>query len=284
MTDSDHVPLARSSASALHSILETLVSTEAPNMAVAWSRVLNEEFGSFEFCRKHGEVVRLWNDTLDEISALAPERAKSRFQSHTVFWWSAVINPKNQWEGNLQPSQLIAQTELDHLASVGDLVSAQIQGNTRAPTAGDLAELREQCEEWLALLQDTEEIGNDSFRQTLLAQVQHLIWLIDNVDQFGVSRVVENSDTLTGTLLRTVGTPQARVKNSEQFWNRIRKLIVVVGMIAGIIHDSQTILEAAEHSMPVIEKVVHKITDARPTQNDRTFPNELTRDGGNDIE
>lgn len=284
MTDSDDVPLSRSAASALYSILETLTNTGAANMAQAWSHVLNAEFGSYEFACRHGEVTRLWSDALDEIESLPSESARRRLLKYAISWWLAIINPKNPWESNLRPPQIIDQANLDHLANAGELVSARLQGGTLAPAFADIAGLRAQCEEWLTLLDDTEEIGNESFRHALQSQMRHLIWLIDNVSQFGVSRVVENGDQLTGLLLRTSGTPEARVKNSKQFTSRIMKFIAAVAIVAAVVRDSQTIIKAAEHSAPAIERVVHKITDARPGHNDHIFPDELKHDGANGIE
>jgi hypothetical protein len=258
--------VSRSSADALYQLLDELRNTNAATLADAWSKILGASLGSFEFAQRHGEVVRLWNDIVIHIGALARESTRNRMLTYATAWWQALIMPDAQWRGgNYVSASVINPSDLDHLASLSDLISAQLHGTAADPASSDLASLRAQCDEWMLLLAGSDEITDEIFRNTLRTQVGHLLWLIDNANRFGVSRVVEHGDQLTGTLLRTAATPDAKtkVKNLESFKGRIMKLVLALTLIAGTVRSSETVIGAAEHSVPVIEKVVHEITDGR---------------------
>jgi hypothetical protein len=263
---SDPDSFSRSSADALYQLLGELRNAGTANLADAWSTVLEAGFGSFEFAQRHGEVVRLWNDIVIHIGALSRESTRNRMLSYAPAWWHALIMPNTQWQaGNTTPANVIRSSDLDHLASLSDLISAQLGGTAANPALSDLATLRAQCDEWMLLLADSDEITDETFRNTLRTQVGHLLWLIDNANRFGVSRVVEHGDQLTGTLIRTAGAPDAKskVKNLESFKGRIKKLVIALALIAGTVRNSDTIIGAVEHSVPAIERVVHEITDGR---------------------
>ena len=257
---------SRSSAYALYQILDELRNAGTASLTDAWSKVLEASFGSLEFAQRHGEVVRLWNDIVVNIGALAGERTRKRMLSYAATGWHALIMPNTQWQsGNSAPANVISSSDLDHLASLSDLTLAQLGGTAADPAGSDLATLREQCDEWMLLLADSDEITDESFRNTLRAQISHLLWLINNANRFGVSRVVEHGDQLTGTLIRTAYAPdvKSKVKDPERFKGRIKKLVIAVALIAGIIRNSETVIGAVDHSVPAMERVVHEITDGR---------------------
>lgn len=252
----------QSSAYALHDVLYALKNSDVPTLAQAWSKVLDAQWNSFEFAQRYGEVVCLWSDTLNQISALAPERTRKRMLTYVYAWWSALIMPDAAWQNNtVNPRDAISQSDLDQLANMVDLISAQLKGTAVAPVGGDLAALRSQCEEWMSLLGDTEEITDESFRRTLQAQVGHLLWLVDNAQLFGTSRVIQHGDQLTGALIRASHMSEGRIRNPEKFKRQIIALVAALALVAGMVRDSGTVIGAAEHSVPAIEKVIQEITD-----------------------
>lgn len=111
---------------------------------------------------------------------------------------------------------------------------------------------------------NSDEISDEPFRRTLLSQVNHLVWLIDNAHLFGVSHVVQHGDQLTGTLIRASYLPQDRIKEPGNFRQRIVALVAALGVIAGVATNVQTVIGAGQQSVQAIERVVHEITTNHP--------------------
>jgi hypothetical protein len=254
---------SQSSANALHDVLYDVMHARVQTLAQAWSKILDAQWGSFEFAQRHGEVVCLWSDTVSQINALEYERTRKRMLVYANSWWSALITPSMQWDSVSDVARIISQSDLDQLANLSDLISAQLGGSATAPAGKDLAALRAECEEWMSLLGDSEEITDESFRRTLQAQVSHLLWLIDNANLFGVSRVVQHGDQLTGALIRSSRAQEGKIRNPEKFKRQIIKLVAALALVAGVVRNSDTLTGAAEHSVPAIEKVIHEITSGR---------------------
>ena len=252
----------RSSARALYGMLYDLTHSDVPTLGQAWTGMLGAEWNTLEFAQRHAEVVNLWLDTLNEMEALTPARTRQRLFSYAFSWWSALIMTEAQWQNNVvNPRAAVDQPSLDQLESACDLISAQLSGTAMAPATADLANLRAECEEWMSLLADAEEITDDSFRRTLQAQIGHLIWLIDNADAFGLSRVIQQGDQLTGALIRASHMPEGKIRSPERFKQRIIALVAVLAVVAGAVRDSGTVIGAAERSAPAIERVIHEITN-----------------------
>jgi hypothetical protein len=247
---------AWTSASALHEILRSLVSQEVSGLAAAWSNVLGVQFGELDFALRHGEVINLWKATMVEIDSLRSERSRDRALGYANSWWTAAISPSVNWETNTRPLDALSLASLDQLEATAEIISSQTHGAASIILRPNLAEIVTQCTEWLELLEGTEEIDNEEIRRTLQSQLRHLVWLIENVDKFGVSRIVETGDQVTGALARTATLSKGNVKDPERFTARLKKLIVAVAMVAELIQGTTTIIDAARDSMPAIERVI----------------------------
>jgi hypothetical protein len=154
---------------------------------------------------------------------------------------------------------VISPTDLDMLATAADLIAAQLGGSPYVETDTDLELLHKECEGWASLIAVSDEIADDNFRQVLLAQLNHLIWLIDNAINFGLPRVVQRGDQVAGSLVRAVAY-QRVIKNTSETRNRIIKFIATLTTIASLIHSSQTIFDAADHALPGAEKIINELT------------------------
>jgi hypothetical protein len=177
-------------------------------------------------------------------------------------WWKAIVLPPEDWD-NAPPDRVISQSDLDMLANVGDLVESQL-GNPRSSSAGsDLDRLRQECEVWLSIVANSDAVADEAFRQTLLAQINHLIWLIDNASLFGIPRIVHSGDEITGTLIRATAG-QAKIKNTSVIRGRINSFVTALTLVANLIHSSQVVFDAADHALPAAEKIIREITDGSP--------------------
>jgi hypothetical protein len=253
--------LCQTSAHALHNILHAIKNTPGDTLQSAWSTVLSVEWRSPEFARRHSEVVRLWNATVTQIEALPQDRTKSRMRGYTSTWWSAVIMPEAHWNNTtMHPSKIISDSDLDHLESAADLILTQLGGAASAPAGTDLQTLRVQCEEWLTLLENRVEITDDRLRLELREQIRHLIWLIDNAIMFGVSRIVEHGDQVTGALIRTVYSGTDTVRNPKEFVKRIAGFVAALAMITTFLGAVNPAIKAADRDVQAIEQFVHDIT------------------------
>ncbi len=214
-------------ASTLHDLLERVAGYGPDTLRTAWSEVLDSEFESADFARRHCEVVMLLRDTLRVLTVL-PEASQKRYGRYTNAWWLAVIAPTMFWQtAGHRADVIIDQSNLDQLAALGELIGARFASTALSPAAtGDVPGLRAACVDWLAYLNEVTSLRAES-RAVLRAQVEHLIWLIDNISMFGPSRVVEDAQAV----VTSVATTMAEVKDQEQrsgWQQKTRKLLVTV--------------------------------------------------------
>jgi hypothetical protein len=259
------------SAHALHSVLQAVKEANTSTLAQAWSKVLDAELRSLKFAERHGEVVGLWCETLSQIGSLPSERTRARLRSYAVSWWSALIVPDSSWSNtNTSPANVITDSDLDHLANTGDIISSQLTGTAIAPDTADLAALRSQCEEWVSILADRTEIAEDPIRLTLLGQMNHLLWLIDNVGLFGVSRVVERGDQAAGALARTALSKPNVVSKLNDFKRRSGRLVMALAILTGLLTGVGATIEAANtdllYAQQLEQDVARSVTMARPSE------------------
>src|SRR5215831_19061917 len=251
------MPSGPTSAHALHDVLKAVREARAKTLAAAWSKVLHAEWKSLEFAKRHGEVVRLWCETVGQIDSLPPGQTQSRLRSYATSWWLALVVPDSPWGNNTSPAVVISEADLDHLTNTGDLIRGEFAGTAIAPTGTDLDALRVQCQEWISVLSDQTEITEEQLRLTLLGQMRHLLWLIDNARTFGVSRVVEHGDQVTGTLARTAYTRPSAIRKLDDFKRRIGQLAVALAAMTGLVAGAGTFAEVADHGLLSIEQLAH---------------------------
>jgi len=257
------------SAHALHSVLQAVKEAGTSSLAQAWSKVLNAELRSLKFAERHGEIVGLWCETLNQIDSLPSERTRARLRSYAVSWWSALIVPDSSWSST-SSANVITDSDLDHLVNTGDIISSQLTGTAIAPDNADLTTLRAQCEEWVSILADRTEIADEPIRLALLGQMRHLLWLIDNVGTFGVSRVVERGDQVAGALARTTLSRPSVVSRLNEFKRRTGSLVVALAVVTGLLTGVGATIEAANADLLYVQQFEHdvarSVTMARPSE------------------
>lgn len=185
----------------LYEILSRVWGSGAPNFRDGWVAVLEAEWGSDEFARRHAEVAALLSDTIQQIHAL-PEAQRTRYSRYFPQWWTAVVQPDLGWSDNGRPARvLVAQETLDHLASAADLLETAMRGTSAAPAGTNVQELAESCRSWLEILAETPDSELASAVKTeIVAQITHLLWLIEHAELFGVARVSRETNAVVGSL------------------------------------------------------------------------------------
>ena len=257
MADKQEKIHVKTSAIALYDILTTVRNSSAKNLMEAWESCLKAPVKSEDFTKRHAEVVILLLDLQNEVACLESERLRKRLEKYSSSWWTAIVQPLRNWE-QTPASELIPGGDLDMLGAACDLVGSQIGDPESLTAISDLAHLRAECDAWLTFVSDNDEIADDSFRQALLTQINHLIWLIDNADTFGIARIIQQGDQITGALVRT--GRQKTVRYTSRFRDRISSFVAALTLVASLIHSSQVVFDAADHTLPDAEKIIKEIT------------------------
>lgn len=256
---------------------ETAPSRKLESVNAAWKQILSAEPGTVEFAHRHGEVMALWANAIDEIAYIKPERLAERLKKNSLSWWTIIVLPNHDWGSRLGGIDIQPEI-IDFLATADDLLTEQFDGSPLVSAATDLEALREECQEWVSLLSDSDEITDESLRRVLQGQIEHLIWLIDNVGSFGLPRVVQQGDQVTGTLVRAGNQPEG-VKKSQIVRQRIFKFIAALTLVANLVHSPQVIVDSAEHAITGAEKIVKELTDGHPG---KEMPKDTSSPGEND--
>ncbi|GAA3952739.1 hypothetical protein GCM10023085_39050 [Actinomadura viridis] len=170
-------------------------------MQKAWINVLQAQWGSNEFSRRYSEVASLLTDTIEQLYAL-PERSCERSLRYAFSWWQALIQPKANWSAsNHPPSSIIDDAALDHLEAAADIIAGSLSATSAAPAGENLEGLATQCKFWIRLIEEIDDVElSGSIKSELVAQLRHVLWLIENVDLFGGARVARETNRAMGSI------------------------------------------------------------------------------------
>ncbi|MEU7725196.1 hypothetical protein AB0B78_08100 [Streptomyces sp. NPDC040724] len=211
---------SNTSAHHLHQILQLVHSQPPVHASVIWQSVLGSDRGTAGFARKHAELVALLADTINDIQAL-PSQQRDRVMRYVPGWWNALVLPEHNWNADSSSSHVINQQSLDMLAATADLIAGNYSGTAAAPSGNNLDELRNQCEEWLILLRETPGSAvSENLTEALIAQVSHVIWLIENADMFGGARVASEANSIVGGLAQAGLTIPSNQPEQQGRWQK----------------------------------------------------------------
>ncbi|MFJ8711733.1 hypothetical protein ACIRD9_00735 [Streptomyces violaceus] len=239
------VSIENTAAHHLHTLLTSVRNSEESSLTDAWCKVLDAEWGTLEFAKRHSEVVTLLQMTIRQLNSL-PERSRLRCERYVTAWWTLVMQPILNWSDTTRsPHILFDEDKLDHLESTADLISGNLVGTDAAPHGSNFEEIVEQCHEWIELLTS---IGDDELngplRDELISQIRHLIWLIENAALFGGARVAEEASTVIGSLTQAGATlVNVQPENLSRWKKALLGLIavcVVFNQASPIVQESIT--------------------------------------------
>lgn len=219
----DNRTMARpaSPARALHDIINAVnsgIGDPHSHAYYAWQDVAGHDIGTSAFVRFHAEVMELLSEVSEEMRTLS-HSAEQRFSIYIDDWWSALVRPRQDWAAD--KSKIIEPAPLHMLAALADVFEARApQGGAHSPQTPELLAR--------AVTFLREEVANatdlpESVRDEILNDLDHVLWLLDEVDTFGVGHAVGAMEKATGRALsKAARTPSKSLKT------------VAVGLVAAL--------------------------------------------------
>jgi hypothetical protein len=270
-TDEKEYP--RTSAAALHYVLDKFVQVHGsygidvtPSIWQIWEEVLEAKRDTLEFVELHAEISALLVNALIEIESVKPSNVAQRLRRNATQWWNLVVYPRGDW-AELLPYEALNEGAIELLGTAAGLVTADSGDSLTTPAAADLQALRESCDAWLTLLSTDDGIRGADLRKVLRNQIEHLIWLIDNADYLGLAQVVRQGDAVTGVLVRAAQQEEGP-KSGPLLRTKVAAFVTALAAVAGLIHNSGIVYDAADHTLTQAEKVVKELTDSSHAAHD----------------
>lgn len=242
----------------LHDLLAAVRAKGELSLADAWADALGAEYGSPDFAVLHAQVVALLSDSAVAISALRSS-SRDRIRPHVAAWWEAVVMPNGAWAAQrTHAREVISDGELESLANAADIIEAQLTGSDFAPYDLLLQDIDRICVEWAALIPQADLPVE--LERALVAQVDHLRWMVSKAALFGVAPISREA-------LRTVGSLSAAAKEIGNHgiaatWRKgCAALAVAVTTFTGAATLTTHALEATNDAIQEIEQIVSTVSD-----------------------
>ncbi|MER5763835.1 hypothetical protein [Streptomyces sp. NPDC002082] len=246
----------------LHSLLSRVQGSGKATQAEGWAFALEASWGSVEFAKRHAEVAHLMVATIEQLNAL-PERARERTLRYVNSWWNSLVQPQLNWTDASRPANnIIAQDMLDHLEAAADLIAGNLVGSIAAPRGVDLDGIAEQCREWLDLLRGMEgsEISGP-VRDGLVSQIEHLIWLVENVELFGGARVASEASRVIGSLAQASAIMENANPETVSRWKKgwLALIAVCVAFNGGV----AVVQESIDTGTSIVKEITGVVQDVQ---------------------
>ena len=229
--------------------LRNLILSGGQNVSDGWTRTLGATPGSLEFVQRHTEVVDLLARVHSYLVALPDnETERELYLQYVPQWYDAVVY-RDTWGSSQRPPSVVVRPEiLDHLKGLG----ANLTRRSRDPslTEGKLAALTNSLEERRKLL---EEADLESYlAQQIRTQVDHIEWLLSNVETFGVEPVARGARGLFGLAIPVIA-------KGGNWRNRVATalvgLVVFLGPIEDVTDKANNILTNLVETAQIIEHI-----------------------------
>lgn len=244
-------------AHALQAILQRMNDhANGGTIQARWETVLNTSGRGVEFSARHGEVVSLLNETIRHVQSL-PDSKRANYEPYLVYWWTAVMCPDVQWGAGHQQGVITAE-HVALLGSLGDVIEARLEHTSAAPGGFRLEAVREQCEGWIEHINGASLPTN--YETLLIKQLEHLLWLIDHAETFGVSRVASAAEDITGHLvMASLRVPEAE---RHSWTRRMREWTGMLVTFTALTMAGHTAIEGATTLINDIAPGVEYVLDA----------------------
>lgn len=189
-----------SAARALHDLIsEVQERFGTPNINTAyhaWVAVVGHHIETPEFARFHAEALTLLREVTEDLTTLSPA-SQQRYAQYLPHWWTAVVLPRADWA--TEGTRVIDETHLHLLGSVADVVEERAL--SLGPSNPQTVDMLRQGITFL--LNETREVTDvpRHIRDQIVADLEHVLWLIDHVDTFGVDHTVAAVEKVTGKVV-----------------------------------------------------------------------------------
>lgn len=274
-----------SAARALHDIIETVEGRIGPshrNAYKAWWSVANAEITSSEFAQFHAEVLHLFSEVAVGVRALTSKQ-QERYASYLPKWWDSLVRPLNTWAQD--GLSITDETSLHVLAGLADLMEARAEAtgpkNPQAPEVLHRAVL-------LLIAEVEQDLDLPAtVRDQILADLRHVLWLLERVDTFGLDHAVAEAERVTGKIVVAASTTR-----SERLRKAAIGMVAALAMVATAATSVETITTSVRHTFGIsadahksatggedlVQNVVVEIYDACVTKELTATPAEHSDD------
>lgn len=225
----------KSAARALHGALAEVESQRQTAPYHRWQQVFGQAPESVAFARIHTELMSLLTEVLHDIRELPPE-GQERYATYFGAWWAALVRPRQDWAAD---GRLLDKASLDMLASVADVIEmrASLRGQAREDAPEVLMRLvtglleQVQGESTLAL----------HVQQQIVADLKHVLWLLENVELYGISHAITATEQLAGRI-----SVAGQVTRNSRLRRWGAAMVAVIALLADVsqVWDSDTYREA----------------------------------------
>lgn len=198
---SEEIPL--SAARALYEVLADLDASSAQSPFHAWKEISGVSPDDPLFARHHVALLTLLDRVSRDISAL-PSPSRDRYTPYFASWWAALVRPRADWATALP---VIERANLDMLAALADLVETRDTLVSGGLVDGALEQLRALAEQVRAEAADIPDADlSASVRDQIVADMEHVLWLIDHSDTYGAVPAVQAMEMATGRIAAATTT------------------------------------------------------------------------------
>lgn len=244
----------RGAGHSLHDLLEQVRNSGQPNILSAWETVLGDQATSVVWTQRHAEVVGLYQTLMQQVLGL-PERDRKRPLYYAPTWYKAVVW-QTHWQSNQEgPSKIIDDDSLNALWFVGELLVHVRPGTATLPPADAVDRLHQELLAWLDLLGETDDVPR-AIREEIAGQVQHVLWLLENINLFGAAPVVRQTREVVGRVTETIATQNPQSSTASKWRTRAGHLLVALGLFNGILATTNQVLDSGEQTYKTISEIV----------------------------
>lgn len=249
----------RTDAHALHAILTAVAAEPHSNgLRNAWVGALQAEGHTPEFSRRHGEVVGLFSRTVQQIHAL-PEAKRVHYEPWVADWWNAVVTPTQNWDAGLQQA-IIQPAPLSLLHAAGDLIETSLDGTSSAPGGASIETLEAAVAQWVEdLTGDQGLLPHAGLRKTIIEQLQHVLWLIERRDLFGLAPVAASTQEVVGAM--ALAAPSVPAKQQARWKSGILSIVGALTIFNGMADQGQAAIGNASEVITRAIEVADRVAD-----------------------
>lgn len=255
----------------LHTLLQAVVGHGSQRLHQAWASVLEADYDSSEFVRRHAAVVALLADFAALVYSDHRAARRERNLRYAASWWIAVVSPDMLWnQQGHQAAALISQTDLDALANAADALDA---GADRTHVDEEKVEgIRASA---VGLAEQIAKAGLPRELQMRLAHdVENLLWCLDHIALFGPAAVGRAGEQAIGS----VGTALNRVipGRADQVRKWLANLVLALAAFTGVATEVDLAIEAGQNAWTAIDNLFDG--DSAPDESPAILEGEIVDD------
>ncbi len=235
----------RSSARALHDLLKEVVDSPEQTPYHAWVKVFGCAVESSDFARRHAEVMGLLQASISDLRVLT-DRERERYEVYLPNWWVAIVLPRTDWAVDVK---VIDGPSLHMLDSLADSVERATNWTGASAAVGNMSALRTAIEQAQFGLDRTASDLPATIRNQIQADLDHVMWLLDNVAAFGEARAIQAARQMTG---RMTEAAVCRPKWGKKILAVIAGVALVTGSVSAATEDVRDTATSVRETVEIL--------------------------------